>query len=85
MATRQILAERAGAYQQKTGHSVAIESVGGVDAARRIRAGEKFDIVVLADDAMRKLEEDGFPETREPRRVCGFGDCGGCAIRGRAS
>ncbi|MGA9091872.1 MAG: substrate-binding domain-containing protein [Bradyrhizobium sp.] len=71
MATRQILAERAGAYQQKTGHSVAIESVGGVDAARRIRAGEKFDIVVLADDAMRKLEEDGFlkPESR-----AGFAD-----------
>jgi molybdate transport system substrate-binding protein len=60
MATRQILAELSGAYQQKTGRSVAIESVGGVDAARRIRAGEKFDIVVLADDAMKRLEEDGF-------------------------
>src|SRR5438128_11583322 len=60
MATRQILAELFGAYQQKTGRSVAIESVGGVDAAKRIRAGEKFDIVVLADDAMKKLEADGF-------------------------
>ena len=60
MATRQILAERSDAYRQKTGRSVAIESVGGVDAARRIRAGEKFDIVVLADDAMKRLEEDGF-------------------------
>lgn len=60
MATRQILAELSGAYRQKTGKSVAIESVGGVDAARRIRAGEKFDIVVLADDAMKKLEADGF-------------------------
>lgn len=60
MATRQILAELSGAYGQKTGKSVAIESVGGVDAARRIRAGEKVDIVVLADDAMRKLEADGF-------------------------
>jgi len=60
MATRQILAELCGAYQQKTGRSVAIESVGGVDAAKRIRAGEKFDIVVLADDAMKKLEADGF-------------------------
>lgn len=60
MATRQILAECAAAYRQKTGRSVAIESVGGVDAARRVRAGEKFDIVVLADDAMKKLEEDGF-------------------------
>jgi molybdate transport system substrate-binding protein len=60
MATRQILAELSGAYSQKTGKSVGIESVGGVDAARRVRAGEKFDIVVLADDAMKKLEADGF-------------------------
>ena len=60
MAARQILAERSSAYQQKTGRSVAIESVGGVDAARRIRSGETFDIVVLADDAMKKLEADGF-------------------------
>jgi molybdate transport system substrate-binding protein len=59
MATRQILADLAGAFQQKTGQSVAIESVGGVDAARRIRAGEKFDIVVLADDAMKNLEAEG--------------------------
>jgi molybdate transport system substrate-binding protein len=60
MATRQILAELSGAYRQKTGRTVAIESVGGVDAAKRIRAGEKFDIVVLADDAMKKLEADGL-------------------------
>jgi molybdate transport system substrate-binding protein len=60
MATRQILAELSAAYRQKTGRSVAIEAVGGVDAAKRIRAGEKFDIVVLADDAMKKLEADGF-------------------------
>ncbi len=73
MATRQILAERSGAYRQKTGRSVAIESVGGVDAARRIRAGEKFDIVVLADDAMKRLEEDGF---LKPGSRAGFADSG---------
>jgi molybdate transport system substrate-binding protein len=71
MATRQILAERSSAYRQKTGRSVAIESVGGVDAARRIRSGEKFDIVVLADDAMKKLEEDGF---LKPGSRAGFAD-----------
>ena len=60
MATRQILAELSAAYGQKTGKSVAIEAVGGVDAAKRIRAGEKFDIVVLADNAMKKLEAEGF-------------------------
>ncbi|MGA8898269.1 substrate-binding domain-containing protein [Bradyrhizobium sp.] len=71
MATRQILAERSSAYRQKTRRSVAIESVGGVDAARRIRAGEKFDIVVLADDAMKKLEENGF---LKPGSRAGFAD-----------
>jgi molybdate transport system substrate-binding protein len=60
MATRQLLAELSGAYQQKTGKSVAIEAVGGVDAAKRTSAGEKFDIVVLADDVMKKLEAEGF-------------------------
>src|SRR5689334_20932099 len=59
MATRQILAELAGAYQQASGQAVSIESVGGVDAARRIRAGEPFDLAVLASDALRQLEADG--------------------------
>jgi molybdate transport system substrate-binding protein len=60
MATRQILTELSDAFNKKTGQAVAIESVGGVDAAKRIRAGETFDIVVLADDAIRQLEADGF-------------------------
>jgi len=60
MATRQILTELSDAFNRKTGQAVAIESVGGVDAAKRVRAGETFDIVVLADDAIRQLEADGF-------------------------
>jgi molybdate transport system substrate-binding protein len=60
MATRQILTELCDAYRTRTGQAVAIESIGGVDAARRVRAGETFDIVVLADDAMKQLEADGF-------------------------
>jgi len=71
MATRQILAELGGSYQRQTGRSVAIESVGGVDAARRIRAGESFDIVVLADDAMKQLEADGCIE---PASRAGFAE-----------
>jgi molybdate transport system substrate-binding protein len=58
MATRQILSELAAAYQQATGQVVSIESVGGVDAAKRIRAGEAFDVAVLASDALRQLEAD---------------------------
>ena len=59
MATRQILAELADAYAASTGEEVAIESVGGLDAAKRIRAGEAFDFAVLASDALDQLERDG--------------------------
>lgn len=59
MATRQVLGELARAWQQITGRKVEIESVGGVDAARRVAAGEPFDVVVLASDAIRKLEAGG--------------------------
>jgi molybdate transport system substrate-binding protein len=55
MATRAVLADLARAYETRSGHWVAIESVGGVDAARRVRAGEPFDVVVLARDAIDKL------------------------------
>ena len=58
MATRQILAELTDAYQKATGQAVTIESVGGVDAAKRIRSGEAFDVAVLASDALQKLEAD---------------------------
>jgi molybdate transport system substrate-binding protein len=55
MATRQLLADLVAAY----GQPVAIESVGGVDAARRVAAGEAFDVVVLASDAIDKLVAGG--------------------------
>jgi molybdate transport system substrate-binding protein len=59
MATRQVLAELAGLYQQRTGAAVQIESVGGVDAARRVQAGESFDVVLLAADAIDQLVASG--------------------------
>lgn len=55
MATKGLLAELAQAYQQRSGQGVAIEAVGGVDAAKRVQAGEAFDVVVLASDAIDKL------------------------------
>ncbi|CAB3807406.1 Aconitate isomerase [Paraburkholderia ultramafica] len=55
MATRQVLAELAGAYERSSGQPVVIESVGGVDAARRVQDGEPFDIVVLAAEALDRL------------------------------
>ena len=41
MATRQVLADLAAAYRAQSGVDVAIESVGGVDAAKRVAAGER--------------------------------------------
>ena len=59
MATRQVLAELVAGFMQQSGVEAAIESVGGVDAARRVQAGEAFDVVVLASDAIDKLHAAG--------------------------
>lgn len=56
MATRLLLAELATAYEQQTPDTtVHITAVGGVDAAKRVAAGEAFDVVILAADAIDKL------------------------------
>jgi molybdate transport system substrate-binding protein len=59
MATRQVLGELATAYTQHSGVEVALQSVGGVDAAKRVQAGEAFDVVLLASDAIDKLAAGG--------------------------
>lgn len=59
MATRAVLGELAAAYTQASGCGVVIESVGGVDAARRVQAGEAFDVVLLASDAIDRLIASG--------------------------
>jgi molybdate transport system substrate-binding protein len=59
MATRQVLGELAQAWQAHSGQAVQIESIGGVDAAKRVAAGEPFDFVVLAGDAIDKLIAGG--------------------------
>jgi molybdate transport system substrate-binding protein len=59
MATRAVLAELASTYEQQSGQRVAIESVGGVDAIRRVQSGEPFDFVVVAGDAIEQLAAAG--------------------------
>jgi molybdate transport system substrate-binding protein len=59
MATRLVLSELLDAYAGQNGTRVAMESVGGVDAAKRVQAGEAFDVVVLAGDAIDKLIASG--------------------------
>ena len=59
MATRQVLQELAAAYRERSGVHLQLESVGGVDAAKRVQAGEVFDVVFLAADALDKLAATG--------------------------
>ncbi|GAB3471232.1 substrate-binding domain-containing protein [Polaromonas eurypsychrophila] len=59
MATRQVLAELVSAFERQSGCAVTMEAVGGVDAAKRVQAGEIFDVVVLASDAIDKLTTVG--------------------------
>ena len=49
----------ASAYQAQTGVACLIESVGGVDAARRVQAGEALEVVLLASDAIERLMASG--------------------------
>ncbi|CAM4153427.1 Aconitate Delta-isomerase [Bordetella tumbae] len=59
MATRQVLSDLAAQFETQTGISIDLESVGGVDAARRVAAGEKFDVVILASTAIDALIQSG--------------------------
>lgn len=61
MATKALLADLVNAFcDQHPDTSIAITSVGGVDAAKRVQAGEAFDIVALASDAIDKLAVGGW-------------------------
>jgi molybdate transport system substrate-binding protein len=59
MATRHLLAALASRIESASPLRTALESVGGVDAANRVRAGEAVDVVVLASDAIDKLIASG--------------------------
>lgn len=59
MATRLILGELAQRYEAAKGVKVSIASMGGVDAAKRVREGDQTDIVILASGPMAKLEAEG--------------------------
>ena len=60
MATQSLLADLVALHAQSgTGPAVALESIGGVDATKRVQAGEAFDLVVLAANAIDKLIAEG--------------------------
>lgn len=59
MATRHLLADLVTAAVESGLPGIEIESTGGVDAARRVAAGEPVDLVLLARDALDALAADG--------------------------
>jgi molybdate transport system substrate-binding protein len=59
MATRHILADLARDYEARNRIKVDIRSLGGVEAAKLVRAGEPTDVVVLASKVMKSLEAEG--------------------------
>lgn len=60
MATRLLLADISTLYHKQCGIDVHFRSVGGVDAARLVREGTPFDLVVLASDALDALIAGGY-------------------------
>ena len=59
MATRQVLAALARDAFAAVGTELLLESVGGVDAERRVAAGEALDLVFLAREAVDRLQAAG--------------------------
>lgn len=59
MATRHVLADLMDAAAAAGLARVDVESVGGVDAAQRVAAGDPFDLVFLASDALDRLATAG--------------------------
>lgn len=59
MATRHWLAQELAEFTRVAGVPVALEATGGVEAARRVREGEAVDLIVLAADALERLQQAG--------------------------
>jgi molybdate transport system substrate-binding protein len=66
MATRELLTELVAQYQRSSGQAVLSEAAGGVDVAKRVRAGEAVDVVVLSSTAIDSLIAAGslLPDSR---------------------
>ena len=59
LATKDFVAEFVVQYQRDTGQALAYENAGGVDIAKRTRAGEVFDVVMLASSVIEALVGEG--------------------------
>lgn len=59
MATRGVLADLLPVHEARTGRTVSLQAMGGVDAARMVRTGGPADVVVLAAGVMAQLQAEG--------------------------
>src|SRR3569833_858828 len=66
MATRDLLNDLLTQYQHSSGRSVTNEAAGGVEIAKRVRAGEAVDVVILSSTAIDSLIAAGslLPDSR---------------------
>lgn len=66
MATRELLNDLTAQYERSAGQPVTAEAAGGVDVAKRVRAGESVDVVVLSNTATDSLIAAGslLPDSR---------------------
>lgn len=69
MATRHVLADLLAAAAAAGLPTVDVESVGGVDAAARVAAGEPFDLVFLASGALARLADGGSVDSATVRPI----------------
>jgi len=59
MATRELLSELVQQYRHESAVAVTASAAGGVDVAKRVSAGEQFDVVVLASNVIDSLASAG--------------------------
>jgi len=66
MATRELLNELVAQYQRASRQVITSEAAGGVDVAKRVRAGEAVDVVILSSTAIDSLIAAGslLPDSR---------------------
>jgi molybdate transport system substrate-binding protein len=74
MATRGLLLELTGAHGARMQSRVTLTALGGVDAARRVRGHETTDVVILANDVMLALADEGLilANSLAPVAICGM-------------
>lgn len=79
MATARLLEELSALYHQATGLAVRFESAGGVDVAKRVAAGEAFDLVVLDAERIDQMIQTG--RVLADGRVNVANSCAAAAVR----